>query len=132
LKAHRKAMVRLLVLEKRALKWYGDVTRQYMGRVAKRFQDAARNIESQHLVSFIEAEANSLETALFSMPSMPGGPPDLFLESYARKKDCDLENDGLEEVLGTTNVVTAATTAPAASSSSSSTSALVGVIDLTL
>ena len=71
----KDAAIRLLEVEERAVKWYSDA-----GRAYSRFR--ARELASKSLsAEVLASEMENWQTVMYSMPSKPGAPPDVFVKA---------------------------------------------------
>ncbi len=71
----RKAVVSLLIAEKKALKWYPSHASHYMDALVERLRAIAANGCVQSMLRVVSTEAADIEGGLLSMPSHPGGVP---------------------------------------------------------
>ena len=98
--ALRQAVVELLRVEVKAVKWFKGYARQYLQRLGTRL---AGLDASPDLPGTVQGEATKLDNGLIAMPSVPGGVPDLLLADYdpgfeAFNDGGTLEDDGVELV----------------------------------
>jgi len=87
----KRAVVKLLLLEKKSIAWYKNYASDFMLALSKRLESTMLDEEThgRERVSLIDTETNKLERGLMMMPRKPGGIPEIFVQ--ARKKRMEEE-----------------------------------------
>eukprot|EP00742_Colponemidia_sp_Colp-10_P009124 GILJ01009924.1.p1 GENE.GILJ01009924.1~~GILJ01009924.1.p1 ORF type:complete len:416 (+),score=60.02 GILJ01009924.1:25-1272(+) len=83
----RVQMLQLLRLEKKAIAWYGETAKKYFGSLSSSVTELLSASGAAHMSSedvhrfnsWMDQQLQVLTSALYSMPTIPGGLPDLFV-----------------------------------------------------
>ena len=114
MKALRKTIVGLLLLERDAIKWWGKLSYPYLLQIASHLDRTAGNVLDldsttgnvlkKLVIEPMSKEVTALQTALFLCPETDGSAPKAFIEADPESKmgskfvatDYNIEDDGFE------------------------------------